>query len=90
MFLWLNFTIFVNALKSFQFSKDEFTQGLSLGFIAGFLGLLTHALTANTFIIVRIMEPFWFLTAIVMALSELELRKEYGETISVYATKGES
>ena len=70
MFLWLNFTIFVNALKSFQFSKDEFTQSLSLGFLAGFIGLLTHALTANTFIIVRIMEPFWFLTALIMVLSE--------------------
>jgi hypothetical protein len=40
--------------------------------LAGFIGLLFHALGANTFIIVRIMEPFWFLAGIVMMLEEIE------------------
>ncbi|GAI53875.1 unnamed protein product, partial [marine sediment metagenome] len=51
---------------------DELYKGLSLGFIAGFIGLAIHALTANTFIILRIMEPFWFITAIIMMLPTLE------------------
>ena len=47
---------------------DEFYKGLILGFIAGFIGLTIHALTANTFIVIRIMEPFWFIAGIVMVL----------------------
>jgi len=43
-----------------------------MGFLAGFIGLLVHAVGANTFIIVRIMEPFWFILAIVIMLPELE------------------
>jgi len=46
-------------------------RGLALGFVAGTMGLLGHALGANTFIIVRIMEPFWFFAAIVVALPGL-------------------
>jgi hypothetical protein len=53
-------------------------KGLTLGFIAGFIGLITHALTANTFIIIRIMEPFWFFAGIIMMLPAL--REEAIET----------
>ena len=49
-----------------------FHKGITLGFLAGFIGLLVHALAANTFIIVRIMEPFWFLTAMIVMIPELE------------------
>jgi hypothetical protein len=34
-----------------------------------------HSIGANTFIIVRIMEPFWFFAAIVVALPGLALTK---------------
>jgi hypothetical protein len=43
-----------------------------MGFMAGFIGLLVHAVGANTFIIVRIMEPFWFVLAMVVMIPELE------------------
>jgi 2-oxoglutarate ferredoxin oxidoreductase subunit alpha len=46
-------------------------QALALGFVAGTVGLLGHAIGANTFIIVRIMEPFWFFAAVVVALPGL-------------------
>jgi hypothetical protein len=42
-----------------------------VGLIAGLVGLLVHAIAANTFIIVRIMEPFWFIVGIVIALSQM-------------------
>lgn len=52
--------------------NDPFEKGLSLGFLAGTIGLLFHAIGANTFIIVRIMEPFWFIAAMVISLPELK------------------
>lgn len=53
-------------------------HGIVVGYIAAFWGLLTHAIGANTFIIVRVMEPFWFLTALVMLLPGL-LEQEDGK-----------
>ena len=50
---------------------EELYKGLVLGFIAGFIGLVVHAITTNTFIIIRIMEPFWFVTGIIMMLPKL-------------------
>jgi len=56
----------------FRDTNDVLYRGVSMGFLAGFIGLLTHAVGANTFIIVRIMEPFWFVLAMVVMIPELE------------------
>ena len=71
IFAWLMITVFRNALRVFNTVEDDWSRGLALGFIAGFAGMLVHAFSANTFIIVRIMEPFWFLTAVVLMLPEV-------------------
>jgi len=59
------------GVGSFRALTDPEERGLALGFVAATFGLLGHALGANTFIIVRIMEPFWFFAAIVIALPTL-------------------
>jgi len=51
--------------------STDFARGLSLGFLAGLVGLLFHSLSAATFILVRIMEPFWFVAAILFSLPVL-------------------
>jgi hypothetical protein len=43
-----------------------------MGFLAGFVGLLFHAVGSNSFIIVRIMEPFWFVLAMVIMMPRLD------------------
>ncbi len=55
---------------------DNLYKGLTLGFIAGFIGLAIHALTANTFILLRIMEPFWFIAGIIMMLPKVKEEEE--------------
>ena len=65
-------TIFRETTNAFEKTEDPFLKGLSMGYIAGFVGLLFHAIGANTFIIVRIMEPFWFMTALVVMIPRLE------------------
>lgn len=72
MFLVLLLSIFRLTYHNFREAAEPFDRGLSMGFMAGFIGLLVHAIGANTFIIVRIMEPFWFVLAIVIMLPELE------------------
>jgi len=52
-------------------------RGLSAGFLAAIGGLLVHAIGANTFIIVRIMEPFWLMAGLVIVAPLVE-RAEKG------------
>ena len=70
-FLWLLWSIFKHSIIVYKKMDEEFYKGLALGFIAGFIGLVFHAITANTFIMIRIMEPFWFVTGIIMMLPRL-------------------
>jgi len=64
--------IYRYALGVYRNTKDPFFKGLTLGYLGGFIGLLIHAIGCNTFIIVRIMEPFWFLTAMVVMIPQIE------------------
>jgi O-antigen ligase len=75
-FLWLLWTIYKNSLGIYKQMDDNLLKGLTLGFIAGFIGLAIHALTANTFIIIRIMEPFWFVTGMIMMLPKVKEEEE--------------
>ncbi len=81
LFIWVLVGIFKTAKQSLaRIEESHFPvyHGILVGFIASYFGLLTHAIGANTFIIVRIMEPFWFMMAVVVILPDL-LEKEKEE-----------
>ncbi len=71
-FFILLYTIFRQTYDSFKVAEDPVQRGLAMGFLAGFAGLLFHSIGSNTFIIVRIMEPFWFITAMVIMTPQLK------------------
>ena len=68
-FLFLAYTILRYLYETLKTTKDPLTRGLSLGMIAGTLALLAHSIGAATFIIIRIMEPYWFFMAAIVSLS---------------------
>lgn len=74
--IWLAWSLTRLALQRYRAAADPFARALSLGYLAGFAGLLVHGFGANTFIIVRIMEPFWLLTALVVALPDAPKTEE--------------
>ncbi len=76
VFLWLLWTIYKNSLGIYRQMDDGLYKGLALGYLAGFIGLAIHALTANTFILIRVMEPFWFVTGIIMMLPKVKEEEE--------------
>ncbi|HEU4371124.1 MAG TPA: O-antigen ligase family protein [Methylomirabilota bacterium] len=71
-FGWLVWTLLRSSGDAFRHLTEPEDRGLALGFLAGTISLLVHAIGSNTFIIVRIMEPFWFFAGIVLMLPQLE------------------
>lgn len=71
-FLWLLWRILRLGWDAYRQSRGTRFHALTLGYLAGVVALLAHGIGANTFIIVRIMEPFWFLTGIIAVLPLLQ------------------
>ena len=71
-FILLLWNIYRRVFMIYRQTKDQFLKGLALGFLAGHFGMIIHALTANTFIIQRIMEPYWFLLGMIMVIPIIE------------------
>ena len=76
IFLYLLYQIARFLLETHRIASDNFVKGLSMGVFAGFISLLLHSIGSNTFIIVRIMEPFWFLMGLVVVLYYIEKGKQ--------------
>jgi O-antigen ligase len=71
-FLWLLWRVVGVARDVHRRVAGTRFEGLTLGYLAGLVAMITHGIGANTFIIVRIMEPFWFMTGIITLLPLLE------------------
>lgn len=67
-FVWLLWSVLKAARAAYRQLVDPLDRGLVMGFIAGTFGLLAHAIGSNTFIVIRIMEPFWLIAGIVVML----------------------
>ncbi len=74
LFIWLVVRLAGTGFELRRLGTTRIERGLANGFIAGFIGILVHGIGANTFIIVRIMEPMWLLAGLVGAA--LLLREE--------------
>lgn len=64
------------ARESFLSQTDPFAKGLAHGFLLALVAMLAHGIGANTFIIIRIMEPFWLCAGLVMLLPALSAQVE--------------
>ena len=69
-FLALVWAVLKSGMTAFRELREDEDRGIALGFLAGTVGLLIHAVGSNTFIIVRIMEPFWFFAGVIVMLPQ--------------------
>ena len=76
LFAFLIRKVFVMGVELWRGTRDPLFKGLASGLIAGLVGLLVHGIGANTFIIVRVMEPFWLLVGLVVCALGLEQAPE--------------
>ncbi len=76
-FLYLLFAIGKSLHEIWKkYGDDLLYNTLIIGTSCAFIGLLVHAIGTNTFIIVRIMEPFWCLIGMCMAIPIIESDRE--------------
>jgi hypothetical protein len=70
IFGWLCATVFGLGAAAMRQARTPWARGIAVGFTAGFSGLLANALTTNTFIIIKVMEPFWLLAAVIAIIAD--------------------
>ena len=70
-FAWLIFSLLRGVARVYRDADTPLVRGLAGGFMAAIVGILVHGIGANSFIIIRIMEPFWLIAAIVLAMPGL-------------------
>ncbi|MFQ5706391.1 MAG: O-antigen ligase family protein [bacterium] len=74
-FLGLLYVILKEVWHIYKNVRTPFARGLTLGLFAGTIALMTHSFGTNTFIIVRIMEPYWFVMGMVLVLPLVEFNR---------------
>lgn len=67
-FLYLQLQLVRTCRQASRWATDWFGKGLALGVTACVIGLIVHALGTISFLIIRIMEPFWFLVALTVVI----------------------
>ena len=60
----------------YRHADTPLIRGLAGGYLAAIMGVLVHAIGSNTFIIIRVMEPFWLIAAVVLAMPRLAETEE--------------
>ncbi|HBE88616.1 MAG TPA: hypothetical protein DDW67_05685 [Elusimicrobia bacterium] len=81
VFCWMLYRVFYAARAVYMAYEEFWIKAVAAGLMTSLIGLLFQGLGVNTFIVVRVMEPFWFLTALLMKLHLLKFPN--GQTRSV-------
>ncbi len=76
-FGFMQFRILKTIRESYRWTDDWMGRGLGMGAFAVALALLVHGLGTISFLIVRIMEPYWFLMALIVVIRENALAKHW-------------
>jgi len=71
-FLFMNGRLWMVTFDAYRKVQDGNLKGICLGFLAGQIGMLIHSFSGNVFLIVRIMEPFWFIAALITVLPHVQ------------------
>ena len=78
LWIWIFTRLFRMSRWLFNFLEEGMLKGFLLGYRAGLLGLIIHGFGAVTLYIVRIMEPFWFVSGLVVSLYLIKIQEKRG------------
>jgi hypothetical protein len=72
-FLFLLWRLVRTSRDTFRWSRDWVAKSLGLAMVVNTIALMVHSFGTISFLIVRIMEPFWFLMALVVVSRQIAL-----------------
>lgn len=67
-FVFLQFRLLYSARQTYKWAGDWMGRALGIAVFAITLALIAHSMGTISFLIVRIMEPYWFLVAMAMVV----------------------
>jgi hypothetical protein len=76
--LWVVGSSLFRILKQYRY--DPLYNTITIATFCSFIGLVAHCIGTNSFIIVRIMEPFWCLVGLVMSIPIIESKTQSLQT----------
>ncbi len=76
-FLFMQYKILKTTSQARRWSGDWLGKALGLAAQTATLGLMVHAMGTISFLIVRIMEPYWFLVALAVVMRSLALEEYF-------------
>lgn len=81
-FVFLQYTFLRTTREAYRWSTDWVGQGLCMGLFATVLALNVHSIGTNSFLIVRIMQPFWLLMALAVFVREQALEAYWQQKLA--------
>lgn len=78
-FVFLQWRLLKNAYEARKWSRDWFMRAVGLAAIGCSIGMIVHALGTISFLIIRIMEPFWFVMALAAVVRSIALEQRMRE-----------
>jgi hypothetical protein len=76
-FVFLQFSVLRTLRQSYRWTEDWVGRGLAMGMFAVTLALIVHSTGTISFLIVRIMMPFWVLTAMCVHIRNHAIATHY-------------
>ena len=67
-FLFMQFRIIRTCREASKWSRDWVGRGLAIGTTSATIAMMVHSFGTISFVIIRIMEPFWFLVALTVVV----------------------
>lgn len=67
-FLFLQWRLLKTTRQAYRWTEDWVARGVALGMFGATIALCVHSIGTISFLIVRIMEPYWFLIALTVTV----------------------
>ena len=74
-FVFLLFQMLRTTRQAYRWTDDWMARGVALGMFGATAALIVHSLGTISFLIVRIMEPYWFLMALAVSIRNEAIAK---------------
>jgi len=76
-FLFLQYRVLKTTRNAYRWTEDWVGRGIAMGTFATTLALMVHSVGTISFLIVRIMEPYWLLVALSVNVRNIALAEHW-------------